>query len=270
MKMNKLVKFSTMVAVVTIMFGGYASSIYGQETSTTDGAAQASPGPLTITQCGSECNATKGYEIEGRIVLATSGTLIDANTALGYDALVSNTGTFNTASGYEALHLNTTGTSNTAIGSVALYTNSTGSGNTASGDAALSSNETGSFNTASGASALVLNLTGSNNVAFGANACLNLLAGSNVICIGSGSGPAADIAGPATYIAGIYGAATTGSDNPLVCVDSTGLLGTTNCATRGAAQQEVILLQQQIQTQAQQIADLQWHLAQLEALLAKN
>jgi hypothetical protein len=114
---------------------------------------------------------------------------------------------------------------------------------------------------------------GGNNTAFGTNACLNLLTGSNVTCIGANAGPSGDIAGPATYIANVYGAPTTGSGNPLVCIDSTGLLGITNCATNGApsAQNEMIERQQeQIETLQKQNEDLQQRLARLEALIAKN
>ena len=58
----------------------------------------------------------------------------------------------NTASGYAALHYNTTGASITASGMYALYSNTTGNNNTASGYAALHYNTTGYNNTASGRS----------------------------------------------------------------------------------------------------------------------
>jgi hypothetical protein len=290
MKMDKLVRLCVMVTVVAIIFGAYASNSYGQETSTTnESTAPANPLPPTAY-----VNAGKGYKIGGNVVLTTpggSGSSGIGNVGLGYQALISNTtGSDNTASGHDALARNTTGSSNSAVGWDALAFNTTGSGNTANGyDAllsnttgstnsavgweALSFNSTGSGNTATGFQALYANTRGSGNTASGYDACYNLKTGSNVICIGNSVGPAGDIPGPATYIGGIYGAPTTGSGNPLVCIDSTGLLGTTNCATNGApsAQQEVIEHQQvQIETLQRQNEELQQRMSRLESLIAKK
>jgi hypothetical protein len=114
----------------------------------------------------------------------TTGT---KNTALGYEALLSNTtgvgntangvfaleknttGEFNTASGGYALQYNTTGSDNTATGYATLLENK-GNGNTADGYLALQDNSTGGYNTANGRSALVLNTTGGSNTASGAYA----------------------------------------------------------------------------------------------------
>ena len=63
-------------------------------------------------------------------------------TAIGFEALLSTTGSFNTASGYQALKNNTTGQGNTANGYQALFSNTTGLGNTAIGNSALWSNTT--------------------------------------------------------------------------------------------------------------------------------
>jgi len=60
------------------------------------------------------------------------GCLTNENTVLGEDALLNNTGFFNTAIGFNALQSNTTGSWNTAIGDSALASN-TGSDNTANG-----------------------------------------------------------------------------------------------------------------------------------------
>ncbi len=89
------------------------------------------------------------------------------NTAIGVNALINNSGSFNTASGYKALRDNTTGNQNTAIGGQALISNTTGGNNTASGVNALGSNTTGSSNTAGGHGALGSNTTGSTNTARG-------------------------------------------------------------------------------------------------------
>jgi len=91
-----------------------------------------------------------------------------ANTAVGYNALFSNTsGSFNTANGYGALAFNRDGSYNTANGSDALYSNITGKLNTADGDSALYSNTIGQNNTATGENALHSNTTGVSNTADG-------------------------------------------------------------------------------------------------------
>jgi len=109
-------------------------------------------------------NTASGYQA------LHSNTTGHWNTASGYQALYSNTGGFAiTASGYQALYSNTAG-DNTADGYQALYSNTTGVSDTASGIAALVSNTTGTGNTASGAWALGANTTGSENTAVGDNA----------------------------------------------------------------------------------------------------
>lgn len=91
-----------------------------------------------------------------------------ANTSWGVNALFDNTGTNNTAIGYQALTSNNnTGLSNTAIGSYALYNNTSGSSNTASGNYALYNNTSGGSNPATGNYALYNNTTGYYNTANG-------------------------------------------------------------------------------------------------------
>jgi hypothetical protein len=288
MKMKKLVGFCIMVPAVAIIFGVHPSTSSGQETSSTgDILAPANQMPLPPY-----VNAGKGYEIGGKIVLAEPGGVSSENIALGYQALHSNTtnGIYNTAIGYTALYSNTTGLANAASGYHALFSNTTGSYNSAGGGGALGNNTTGTRNTASGYNALVsnttgsyntgsglftlnYNTTGSYNAAIGYNACSNIVTGSNVTCVGANTGPSGDISGPATYIAGIYGEPTGGSGNPLVCIDSTGLLGTVNCASNSApsVQQEAIERQQrQIQRLQKQNAEFQQRLSRLEALLAQR
>ncbi len=95
----------------------------------------------------------------------------DGNTAIGHDAMFSNTtGRVNTATGRAALYSNTTGYHNTATGHSALFSNTTGALNTAHGYDVLSSNTTGNLNTASGVGALGSNTTGSENTAAGVGA----------------------------------------------------------------------------------------------------
>jgi Chaperone of endosialidase len=108
--------------------------------------------------------------------LASNGV---RNTAIGFDALFSNTGGgANTAIGAAALASNTAN-NNTACGSFALDANTTGDGNTATGIDALMLNIDGNTNTANGASALFHNTSGSNNVATGWLALFNNTTGNN-------------------------------------------------------------------------------------------
>lgn len=92
------------------------------------------------------------------------------NTAVGYQALYNSTTAGNVAVGYRALYANIgTGEFNTAIGTNALTSNTNGSRNTATGMYALNSN-TNSYNTGLGFGALYRNVGGSYNVAVGYNA----------------------------------------------------------------------------------------------------
>ena len=118
-----------------------------------------------------------------------SNTTGDSNTATGFQALFSNTtGHFNTANGVFALFRNTTGFENTAIGHGALELNTTGSQNTANGIFALFLNTTGYDNTATGFSALANNTTGKNNTADGMDALKNNTTGNNNIALGFEAG----------------------------------------------------------------------------------
>jgi hypothetical protein len=113
------------------------------------------------------------------------------NTAVGEQALASNTGGFNTATGFQALFSNASADSNTGVGDQALFTN-TGPNNTAVGAGALFSNAgspdpndaSGAFNNAVGANALFFNVDGSSNNALGESALLNNIMASNNTAIG--------------------------------------------------------------------------------------
>jgi hypothetical protein len=269
-----------MATVVAIFLGLFASAGYAQESPAADDAAspanQFPPAPYA--------NVGLGYKIAGQLVVAapapfnlavgesalvsTSGV---SNTAIGYGALQCNSsGNDNIASGYQALNFNTTGSGSTAIGFFSLLNNTTGSKNTATGIYALSENSNGSGNTASGFNALAGSSGGSNNSALGAGACQYVFTGSNVTCIGANFGPASDVAGPATYIAGIWNVATSGADNLLVCVDSAGQLGTQNCATSAPSELREIIERQQarIEELQKQNEEFQQRLSRLESLIA--
>jgi hypothetical protein len=125
-------------------------------------------------------NASLGYKIGGKIVLALPGGGSSGNTALGIAALGANpTGVNNTATGNLALANDTTGNDNTASGNAALEFNTTGNNNTATGIAALFVNTTGGANTATGSEALHANTTGVNNTATGEATLLNNSTGSD-------------------------------------------------------------------------------------------
>jgi hypothetical protein len=133
-------------------------------------------------------NNNLGYDnTASRYEALTSNTTANFNTAIGRRALSLNTvGHDNTASGYDALHgvffndkgelAYATGSFNTASGSQALRGNHTGNSNTASGTRALQANRTGNFNTAIGAGADVRDFDGnlSNTTAIGAGAQVNV------------------------------------------------------------------------------------------------
>jgi hypothetical protein len=125
-------------------------------------------------------NASLGYKIGGKIVVALPGDAGNGNTALGIAALGANpTGVNNTATGNLALTNDTTGNDNTASGNAALEFNTTGNNNTATGIAALFLNTTGGANTATGSEALHANTTGVNNTATGEATLLNNTTGSD-------------------------------------------------------------------------------------------
>jgi hypothetical protein len=114
-----------------------------------------------------------------------SNTAGSYGTANGSSALYSNTiGNLNTADGYAALHYNTGGYNNTANGADALYFNTLGSYNLASGSSALYFNTTGNYNTANGVNALHSNTTGYSNVAVGISALFNNSTGHNLVAVG--------------------------------------------------------------------------------------
>ncbi len=242
---------------------------------------------LTPSKSYAQC-PVQGCDIAGQIVVAEPGG--SANIAVGFQSMLSNTGTFNTgvgnlalqnnttgsfntAEGNSALQFNTTGDHDTAVGTDALVFNTTGGDNSAVGETALFANTTGSLNTAMGFQALSANTIGSSNTALGNGACLHVTTGKNVMCLGATSGPAANVAGPATYVAGVFNIHTGGSNNPLVCIDKTGKLGTKGCALNGTPtgeQQGTQDLQQTIQSQAAHIADLEQRLSALESLVARK
>ena len=145
------------------------------------------------------------YRINGNPVVSTKGeestqigigagqvNTSTANTAIGFNALNSNTiGYRNVANGAYALHDNTEGCENTANGTSALHQNN-GSFNTANGCWTLYFNTAGHANTADGVYALYNNNEGYNNTAVGPYTLLNNITGNNNTAIGFNANVAAD------------------------------------------------------------------------------
>jgi hypothetical protein len=143
------------------------------------------------------------------------------NTAVGQGALHFNNANFNVATGYRALHLNTTGIGNTATGFQALHSNTIGFGNTACGFAALGLN-TGHGNIGLGSEAGINLTTGNDNIDI---ANKGVAGDANAIRIGSAGFQTK------TFIAGIRGITTVNAAIPVV-IDTAGQLGTAPSSRR--------------------------------------
>jgi uncharacterized coiled-coil protein SlyX len=159
------------------------------------------------------------------LLLNTTGSY---NTATGFQALNYNNADNNTANGEDALFSNTIGSDNTANGEDALFSNTTGYYNTANGFAALSNNTTGVGNTANGFGALHNNTTGSSNTAVGVGAGSNVTTADNVICIGTDGENVSN----SCFINNIFGVTTLLGDALNVVVDGNGQLGTMSSSRR--------------------------------------
>jgi trimeric autotransporter adhesin len=131
---------------------------------------------------------TNTYKLNFKVNNVASG-IIDGsgnNTALGYEALLSNTAFGNTAIGYQALKGNTTTNYSTAVGFRALSVNN-GYANSAFGGVVLSKNTTGTNNVGLGSNALQDNVSGSYNVAVGVSALLSQTTNNNNVAVGYGA-----------------------------------------------------------------------------------
>jgi hypothetical protein len=159
-------------------------------------------------------------------------------TAIGYQALNSNTNGFeNTAVGYQALFYNFAA-ENTACGKMALFNNTTGGRNSALGYHALHANSTGFENVGLGAQSLYQCTTGVNNIGIGVGGGYNVTTGSFNIEIGN-AGTFTDNGAirigttaqhTSAFIAGIYG--STAASGVQVYINSSGQLGTLTSSAR--------------------------------------
>ncbi|HKI87264.1 MAG TPA: tail fiber domain-containing protein, partial [Thermoanaerobaculia bacterium] len=176
---------------------------------------------------------TVGNLALGDSALASVSSYASENTAVGQDALRNTAGnavsfvygSFNTASGFEALYHNTTGFDNTASGWEALYRNTTGA-----------------FNTVSGYEALYFNTTGSGNIAIGtfagyaagyggASDNYDIFIGNLGYASDSGVTRIGDFHQKSAFIAGIDGV-NVGSSGTTVLINSSGQLGTSTSSRR--------------------------------------
>jgi len=135
------------------------------------------------------------------------------NTGIGFKALFSNTGSHQTANGYQALYSNTTGSDNAADGYQALFSNTTGNYNTANGVGALYSHSTNGQNTATGYQSLYSDSSGLYNTATGYRALYTNASGTYNTTLGY----KADVSSGALTNATAIGAnAVVGASNSLV------------------------------------------------------
>ena len=119
------------------------------------------------------------------LTIGLGGGAVATNTALGLNALTSNTtGANNTSVGSGSLRANTIGDYNTSVGLDALRFNTGGGQNTAVGWRALNSVLTGYGNVAVGSQALI-STTGGFNIGIGERAGESNTTGTYNICIGA-------------------------------------------------------------------------------------
>ncbi|MCX6224381.1 MAG: PKD domain-containing protein [Bacteroidia bacterium] len=137
-------------------------------------------------------------------------------TATGYQALASNTGNSNTATGYKALWRNTSGYSNVAFGHNALQSNTSGFHNTALGVSAMYANTDGEDNIAIGVDALAANTSGKRNIAIGYQAYSANHAGNNNTVIGHQAGISNDGGHNNVFIGSSAGYYETGSNKLII------------------------------------------------------
>ena len=168
--------FNGNIDVASISQAGVPATLAFQYASDTGSTFYAEPnlglGTGALAGLKSAGNVAIGMDVLGKMTTlgygSESGTW---NTGVGYQALYSNDyGDENTAVGYKSLYSNTTGYYNTAMGSQSMLSNTTGRSNTAIGYDAMRMNTTGSSNTSLGDISLHNNTTGYRNVALGRGA----------------------------------------------------------------------------------------------------
>lgn len=168
---------------------------------------------------------SSGDSLINNITVGKGGGNISDNTAVGFQALNSNTGDRNTAIGYQALVSGSTGLRNTAVGYRAANSTTTGQTAVAIGYEAGYSNTTGGENVVIGFQALYSNISSTGNVVIGYQAAYNNddLTGDNVII---GNTAAYDSLGSSGNTIVGYNTGrglTTGDSNTVIGANVTGL-----------------------------------------------
>jgi hypothetical protein len=191
----------------------------------------------TASLAGGTISTTADITSNGLTVGRGAGA-VSTNTAVGVDALVSNTtASNNTAVGYQAGYSSSTGADNTAIGyyayrngtasynlAIGAYSMSTatvtGQQNSGIGRYALGALTSGSYNIALGDEALRNNTTGVENTAVGYRAGYTNTTGANCVYLGNNAGFTRNANGNVCigYNSGYFG--TTGTFNTLVGYNS--------------------------------------------------
>ena len=145
----------------------------------------------------SKDNTAIGYNTGSSLILQKQNTYIGANAGS------QQTGSNNTAVGYNAAGANSgSGTYNTYIGAFAGQNSQNAKNNVAVGTHALKSITSGYNNVALGYGALKNLTSGNYNVAIGYNACSEVTSGSYKTCIGANSGPRLGTKGVGNFIKG--------------------------------------------------------------------
>jgi hypothetical protein len=159
--------------------------------------------PISTLDISGNIITTRDINING-LNIGRGNASIDTNTAIGTNALLTNTtGVQNTAIGNGVLETNTTGSLNSAIGFNALRNNNNssncafgyntlyvnnGNENSAFGYSSMYFNSSGTYNSAVGSSTLFNNTSGSNNCGIGYGSLYNNTSGTNNNAFGSSAG----------------------------------------------------------------------------------
>ena len=191
--------------------GGGSGDVTGPASSTANGIALFNGTTGKILKD----SATTDGLIYGLTIGRGTGA-ISTNTALGANALLSNTtGDNSVAVGNTALRSQNTGNQNVAIGASAGFTVTTGINNVAVGFEAYYANSTGNGNVAVGQNALRFNTSGSQNTAVGKSA-LSYAFGSDNTAVGTSALSNATSATEGVAVGGFALSSTTASNNTAV------------------------------------------------------
>jgi len=219
-----------------VLISDYSGSIIGgSNTQVQYNSSGAFAGSANFTFNGTTVTIANDASISG-LTVGKGGGAVATGTALGYQALNSNSsGTVNTAVGYQAGYTNTTNAL-TAVGYRAGYLYNSGSETTGSvfvgysagsatttghdnsfvGGSVATANTSGSYNTALGNSALASNTTASNNTAVGYQAGYSNTTGYSQAIFGYQAGYTNSTGVANTFIGNSAGYSATGGYNTFI------------------------------------------------------